>query len=229
MSSTCSRASAASVSDLNEPECEPSRSVRLTRSVGESLPSIGPTFPDMTTSGPSPASVFPQTGSRLKPSVADFHAKTSQKPAEAMGLTGRDPGFGETMPVSLAKFDPDTSSWRTSQHSLFGGLTEFSGTWPVSGMMLSGTAFPLPPLVPAISESDCGSSPFFPTPRADGGCNAGGSNSRRTAKRNGTYVSGSINPNLYEWLMGFPTEWTAVPPSATPLSRKSRKSSGEQS
>ena len=39
-------------------------------------------------------------------------------------------------------------------------------------------------------------------------------------------VGGSLNPTWVEWLMGFPLGWTALKPSATPSSRKSRKSSG---
>jgi hypothetical protein len=42
-------------------------------------------------------------------------------------------------------------------------------------------------------------------------------------------VGGSLNPTWVEWLMGFPLGWTALKPSETPSSRKSRKSSGEQS
>jgi hypothetical protein len=33
---------------------------------------------------------------------------------------------------------------------------------------------------------------------------------------------GQLNPMWVEWLMGFPTGWTALPPSATPSSRRSR-------
>jgi hypothetical protein len=41
--------------------------------------------------------------------------------------------------------------------------------------------------------------------------------------------TGALNPTWVEWLMGFPSEWTALDVSAMPSSRKSRKSSGEQS
>jgi len=40
---------------------------------------------------------------------------------------------------------------------------------------------------------------------------------------------GGLNPTWVEWLMGFPMQWTVLPNSATPSSRKSRKSSGAQS
>ena len=41
--------------------------------------------------------------------------------------------------------------------------------------------------------------------------------------------SGALNPTWVEWLMGFPLGWTALDASATPSSRRSRKSSGGQS
>jgi hypothetical protein len=40
---------------------------------------------------------------------------------------------------------------------------------------------------------------------------------------------GQLNPEWVEWLMGYPIGWTALEPSATPSSRKSRKSSRGES
>lgn len=51
---------------------------------------------------------------------------------------------------------------------------------------------------------------FWNTPRADGRDLAGGSNSRRTAKNNGTYIGRTLNPRFVEWLMGFPLSWVVV-------------------
>jgi hypothetical protein len=42
-------------------------------------------------------------------------------------------------------------------------------------------------------------------------------------------TGGSLNPTWVEWLMGFPLGWTALEPSETPSSRRSRKSSGGRS
>jgi hypothetical protein len=68
---------------------------------------------------------------------------------------------------------------------------------------------------------------MYPIPRADGRDNAGGSNSRRTAKANGTYFGRTLNPQFVEWLMGFPIGWTDLEDSATPSSRKSQNGSGD--
>lgn len=38
--------------------------------------------------------------------------------------------------------------------------------------------------------------------------------------------AGALNPTWVEWLMGFPLGWTALPPSATPSSHRSRSGSG---
>ena len=53
------------------------------------------------------------------------------------------------------------------------------------------------------------------TDNSIGGGNAGGSGATRTAKANGTYITSSINPNLYEWLMGWPQGWTDLKPLET--------------
>src|SRR6185295_357527 len=57
---------------------------------------------------------------------------------------------------------------------------------------------------------------MYPTPRADGRDNCGGSNSRRSAKKNGTYIGRTLNPEFVEWLMGFPIGWTDLECSAMP-------------
>ena len=181
------------------------------------------------------------------------------------------------------------------------GLGEFSGTCPRSGMMRSGTAYQLPPLVRLTDATGSG---LWPTPtvatagRTSGseiadasrgaamaagcarsgrrrhacewkqGCQAdaeqavkrcgrrrtsqrldqmsaarmlefGVTEQRRTHTNNAALqyrglaaqrgVGGSLNPTWVEWLMGFPLGWTDLEPSATPSSRKSRKSSDGQS
>jgi hypothetical protein len=88
-------------------------------------------------------------------------AKTSASPAKAPGSTGHARVFGESTPDSFAIYDPDTSSWRTSQLSLLEEWSEFSGTWPRAGMTRSGIAFRLVPLAPLTGGIASG---LLPTP-----------------------------------------------------------------
>lgn len=75
---------------------------------------------------------------------------------------------------SLASYDPLTSSWRTSQLSLVADLEMFSETWPRSGTMRGGIAYPLPPLAPLTGATGSG---LLPTPEA--------SNTKALAMRSG--------------------------------------------
>lgn len=233
---------------------------------------------------------------------------------------GRD--SGSILPASLASFDPDTCSWKTSQCSLFGGLIPFSATWPRSGMIVSGRLYRQPTWVRRTFVSASGSLPtptakanalapsmqkwrahrnllptpsavsygsnqgggmgrvgpvrhslatmakknLWPTPTAQDAKNDGGPSQHQrnsiplntlvkwptptTVSRTGgadmskwggararaklrTIVTpeeftGSLNPQWVEWLMGFPTEWTALERSATRSSRKSLKKSAKR-
>lgn len=134
-------------------------------------------------------------------------AKTSATPASGLALLVSSPASGPSSPDAFGYFDPASSSWRTLGPLLFGASDESLATFPRSGSMRSGQLYPHVPWVPHTHERDCS---LWPTPRANGGNNAGGSNGRKSAIRNGTYVSGRVNPNLYEWLMGFPTDWTGT-------------------
>jgi hypothetical protein len=79
--------------------------------------------------------------------LEDFRAKTSQQPDEAPVLTESDQGCGHIWRESLAKYDPDTSTWRIAQCSLLEGATEFLGTWPRWGSMRDGVSYQRQPLV----------------------------------------------------------------------------------
>ena len=76
---------------------------------------------------------------------------------------GQEADFGKNITDSFAKLDPDGCSWRTYQHSLFGGLELFSRTWPRQGMIRNGLAYPLPPLALLTEEIEFG---YWPTPCA---------------------------------------------------------------
>jgi DNA (cytosine-5)-methyltransferase 1 len=95
-----------------------------------------------------------------------FHAKTSASQEKAQVWRENALAYGENTPDLLANYDPDTSSWKTSQHCLVEGLETFSETWPRSGMMRSGTAYRLPPLVRLTDATEYGL--LLPTPRKEG-------------------------------------------------------------
>jgi hypothetical protein len=172
---------------------------------------------------------------------ADFRAKTSLPQEKAQESMENGQECGKKWQGSFAKYDPNLSLWKTAQCSLIEDLTEFSQTWPTWGLMRNGECWERQTSGLNTIEKEYGLLPdnerFFHTPTTGssggsnsrkamqkrgvvwptpttgtGGGNAGGSGVRRTAKENGTYVPSLINPNLYEWLMGWPLEWTEIKP-----------------
>lgn len=73
---------------------------------------------------------------------------------------------GPSSSESYAKFDPGSGFWLKMsqgfcQLMMGGALEEFSETWPRSGLMRSGSCYPLPTLAPRTCESESG---LWPTP-----------------------------------------------------------------
>lgn len=72
---------------------------------------------------------------------------------------------GRTLAGSFAKYDRESSSWKTCQISLTGTPREYLETWPRAGMMLGGIACQRQPLAPLTAATD---SRLWPSPtRAD--------------------------------------------------------------
>jgi hypothetical protein len=159
MSARYSAASVASTSDSSVPACAPHGSASKKSSANESSRNTGRAFPATET---CESSQEPQS-SQLTCSAEDSPARTSATPARERESTERARVFGQSTPVSLASFDPATSSWRTSQLSLLEAWDEFSETWPRSGMTRSGTAYQLQPLAPLTRGIASG---LLPTPVA---------------------------------------------------------------
>ena len=112
----------------------------------------------------------------LTSSAAASPARTSPTPGSESGSTENAPGSGPSSLASFVRFDPASSSWRTSQHSLFEGSIGFSGTWPHSGSMRNGMCFERPTSGRPISELGSSS---LPTPTAStAGYNRGGGQGR---------------------------------------------------
>jgi hypothetical protein len=149
---------------LSEPECERSPSARSTPSAAACSQSTGPTCPATKMSELLQLSLFPETASAPSmSSPAAFPARMFPSLASALASKVRVLVSGANTGVSLARFDPDTSSWRTSQACLVSGWEQFSETFPRSGMMRSGTVSQLQPSVPLTAATVFGS---WPTPTA---------------------------------------------------------------
>jgi len=85
-----------------------------------------------------------------------FHAKTSVQQERVQELTANDQVCGNTWQGSLAKFDPNTCSWKTAQCSLLEDLNESLQTFPQWGMTVGGELYPQHPLVRPIKENESG-------------------------------------------------------------------------
>ena len=93
--------------------------------------------------------------------LAAFRAKTSAPQEREPELTAQDRGCGVIWRESLAKYDPDTSTWRTPHSLLNEESIEFSGTWPRWGLMRDGVSYQQPSLAHHTKETGSGS---WPTP-----------------------------------------------------------------
>jgi hypothetical protein len=114
----------------------------------------------------------------------DFHARTSAQQEKVQELTENEAECGEKWRASFTKYDPDTSSWKTHQCSLLGGLDEFLETWPQWGLMRDGECWEQRTLEQTIRGTGFGLSPdnvsAFHTPNTTG--LDGGSNSRKALR-----------------------------------------------
>ena len=176
---------------------------------------------------------------------ADFHARTFQQQEKAQELTENGQECGKKWQGSFAKYDPSMSMWKTPQCSFIEDSVWFLDSWPRWGLMRHGECWEHQTLELNITEREFGLLPdgvnFFHTPTTgkdggsnsrkalkkrkeaiwptpttpSGGGNAGGSGAHKNAIKNGTYIPSSINPNLYEWLMGWPQGWTDLKPLET--------------
>lgn len=101
----------------------------------------------------------PETGS----SPGDSRARIFSLLVKGLGWRVPAPGSGSSTPASLASYDRDTRSWKTSELLLDGGSMPYSGALPKSGTMRNGRIY-----APPMSERPTGGkeSGLWPTPRA---------------------------------------------------------------
>ena len=235
MSSTSSAALADSVSGSSEQGCGPSPSAKPNQLAALDLRTDGLACRSTET---SEISRCPQDSAMS--SAAAFLVRTSvPRPMTLRELMVKDPGYGASSPVSFAKYDPASRSWKTSLRSESADSNEFSETWPRSGLMRSGTAYRLPSLVPLIRGIGSG---LWPTPRKCSGKQSSGINradfyramgfSQFSTTKGGANRSppgGPLNPAWIEWFMGYPIGWTDLDVSLTPSSPRSPNTSAAKS
>lgn len=158
-------------------------------------------------------------------SAAASRARTSPSPGKEQEFRGgQRVGFGGNLPESYAKWDRDSSSWKTCQLSfLTTTLESFSGSWPKWGLMLSGGVFQPEDLEPIFSEKDFSyvDGGLVPRPVAVDGKGSGRLRPERGANNNlRDYFNvngGWMRPPVQasEYLMGLPINHTALDSAAT--------------
>jgi hypothetical protein len=157
-------------------------------------------------------------------------AKTSAQLAEVTDLTVNAVGSGRKWLGLFARFDRDTSSWKTAQCSLVEGLDEFSETWPEWASMRNGECWEREMSVLPMFEKGSG---YWHTPTANDCKPAGKKEIEMVTKWEqgewipNTYIRlrsqvavrsgivGPVNPDWSEWLMGWPIGWTDLKPLET--------------
>lgn len=238
MSSTSSVELAALQSDSSEPECGPSPSVSASRIASKSCAADGQASPSTTTFANSQQNDWLETElSTLTSSQEASRAKTSAMLVLALELKENDPGSGLNSHVSLAHFDPASSSWRTYQRCLIEGWEPFSATFPESGMTRNGRLYERAPWALHTCDDECS---LWPTPTASMDGRGFGiplhENTGRyklsTVRRVHELVIAHgwrIHPHFTEALMGFPTDASAIAPSETRSPLMSPKQSAARS
>ena len=148
-------------------------------------------------------------------SVEDSPVRTSATQASERGSNKeREADSGLKCSESFACYDRSTSSWRTSQRSLFEGWEPFSAPWPRSGMMRNGKCYLRQTAVRRIDASeylllptpnardyrDCSTNHAYPASRA-----------RHSPSLATEWLSaggnGLLLARVYAWTMGFPVAW----------------------
>jgi len=166
--------------------------------------------------------------------LADFLARTSARQEKGQESKVKDRPCGDRWHELSVKFDLGTQSWKTHQ-CLFPEVLPWSlVTLPSSGMMQNGCVYQLKNVAQIMSGKEFGFLLATPTATANQaspammkhrGCrefvkmiptptvrNSIGSDCPSERRRNtpnlASQIGGKIPPNLTEWMMGWPQDWT---------------------
>lgn len=88
--------------------------------------------------------------------LAGFRARTSVRQEMGQVSAASAADFGSRWHGSFARYDRDTSSWKTAQCSLVEDLERFSETWPRWGSMRNGVSYQRQTPERYISENESG-------------------------------------------------------------------------
>lgn len=142
--------------------------------------------------------------------------RTSRVLGTALGSQEKRVGCGRKWPESLARFDQDSCSWKTSQTYLFEDSGPSLGIFPAWGSMRNGECWARIRWELGIVARGPGL--LLPT--------LIGSDSKQVAQHHGQNLSltgvlgGRVNPTWGEWHMGFPIGWTDCESLAWPKYQK---------
>jgi len=154
-------------------------------------------------------------------SLRDSRASPSQSRESSSEKTTLET-CGPTRSASFAKYDPDSASWKTCP-----GLKQRSTSgrswpiWPRAGMASGGIAYELQTAERRTGETGCG---YWPTPAARDWKESGlepAAQARKSpclpaaVQMKQKHPGGKLNADWVEWLMGWPTGWTALEPLGT--------------
>jgi hypothetical protein len=167
--------------------------------------------------------------SQLISSRGDFPARISALQALEQAWQASEAGFFSKSSGSLASYDPNSFSWKTSQLSLIEDLNGFVWSSLRWGMIVAGRLYQPRNLAPVTCERGGG---FVPTPTARDYKSPGVSRTRKAnvAERRGIPLSvwfkvtygTNLFPGFVEWMMGYDRSHTALKPWATAWYRSKR-------
>jgi len=157
--------------------------------------------------------------------LAASRARTSAPQEKVQASQESAAGCGRTWRGLLARYDPDTRSWRTAQYSLLGDLELYSETWPRWGTMRNGECSER--CMPAHLTEETASGFLLPTVvKSDMRArrpsrNWDGSDLPSTlwvmcgGKEDGEKPPLKLHPEMAEWMLAWPTGWSGLQRSVT--------------
>lgn len=141
-----------------------------------------------------------------------FPAKTYPLQEKAQGSTELEAECGGTWLGWLAKFDPNSSLWKTAQLSLIGDSGESLATFPRSGMTRGGLLWELQTLERPTNATGYG---FWPTPTVCGNYNRKGA-----SKTSGDGLATAVAMSLTKSGLGYSDARIAKGKWSTPTTRQ---------